>query len=407
MYLPANNINQLFLNALQQLFYEGEKIEVRGKKTIELHPYFATLDNPLNRTLMVEGRGNNPFATLAETMWVLAGRNDVEWLKYFLPRAPDFSDDGKVWRAGYGPRIRSWNNRNPYIDATVKLEMTEEEMKEFKEKWEKQMSGPIIGKIIETKYVESPAKIDQVKWVIKQLEKDSYSRQAVISIWDPAEECTVEQTKDYPCNDWLHFMIRNDKLDCEVVVRSNDVVWGYSAINVYEWTVLQEIIAGALGIEVGKYYHYTSSMHIYDNYFDKAKKMLEKDYVEYGLPPFRFVDKKIDIDKYLHYVEEICRWTEFHTGQVNARSLDFRDIPEPLKRVRQLLECYCMFKEAKAQDALNQEVWDRYYEIMSRQPFSDLKVSCHAWLMRNIMKKKGYTFLIAIKDVRAMQDMKL
>jgi thymidylate synthase len=57
---------------------------------------------------VLPGRNNNVFAQLAETAWVLAGRNDLAFLGHYLPRVADFSDDGRTWRGAYGPRIRRW-----------------------------------------------------------------------------------------------------------------------------------------------------------------------------------------------------------------------------------------------------------------------------------------------------------
>lgn len=361
--LEEENLNQLFHETLWQILANGEEVVTRGLKSKELHPYLCVLSNPLKRTLLYPGRGNNPFATLAETMWVLAGRNDVEWLKFFLPRAPDFSDDGKVWRAGYGPRIREWSLRR------------------YERNWH-----IASDKVIDT---DCRFKVDQVEWVVKQLQKDLYTRQAVISIWDPAEECTVEKTKDYPCNDWLHFMVRNDKLDCEVVVRSNDVLWGFSAINVYEWTVLQEIIAAALGIEVGKYYHYTSSMHMYENHWEKGEKLLkyypdEED--TYNLPVFKFCNGTIDISKYLRDIELLCKVLQLDTI--------FETVKHPeLVEVYKILKAYAGAKSDDLQ-------WEKYEPIMKSVPFTDLKVSCHYYAMRNIFGKKKYTIPEAIADMK-------
>lgn len=164
--IKADSLQESVKEILGRLLCDGESVDVRGYKTLELHPCLIEITNPQKRTLLYPRRGNNPFATLAETMWVLSGRNDVKWLSMFLSRAKEFSDDYNsetgegVWRAGYGPRIRNWQGFNG--------------------------KGDIVT-------------VDQLEFVINQLKKDSGTRQAVISIWDPAKECTVGSTKDFPC----------------------------------------------------------------------------------------------------------------------------------------------------------------------------------------------------------------
>ena len=340
-------------------------------------------------------------------MWVLAGRSDVELLKFFLPRAPDFSDDGKVWRAGYGPRLRNWHGFGYSNSPMAKIKMSDEQLKEFKEHWKQQHSGAIVVRNPPPTVVKTFCEVDQVQFVIKQLEKDLYTRQAIISIWDPGLECTVEETKDYPCNNWIHFMVRDGKLNCEVVVRSNDLLWGFSAINMYEWTVLQELIAGHLDIPVGRYIHYTSSMHLYENHWDKAKKLIDTNYftcIGGHIPPFKFVEGKIDINNYFKSIEEICKHFEVYAGiKEESWDLEVMGCPKPLMHCFHLLTCFARLKKAKDRNDLSPDDWDKYYKTMGYIPFSDLKVSCHYYVVRNFEKIKGYPMKEAIEDVKDMK----
>ena len=131
-----------------------QKRYVRGLTTLEIHPAMVILDNPRNRFLSSVYRKNNIIAQLAEIVWVLGGRKDMDFLKYYLPNAVNFSDDGVTWRAAYGPRLRNWSG------------------------------------------------VDQVDYVINAIKKDKYTRQAVISIWDPYKEIMAFKeggTKDFPC----------------------------------------------------------------------------------------------------------------------------------------------------------------------------------------------------------------
>jgi len=333
----AENLQESIKLILKKLLTEGSEIIVREKKTLELHPCFIQINNPRKRTLLFPKRGNNPFATLAETLWVLAGRNDMDFLSKFLPRAKDFSDNGLDWRAGYGPRLRNW--------------------KGFNDK----------NEIIE---------VDQIKFVVKQLLKDFNSRQAVISIWDPAKECTIDNTRDYCCSNWIHFMVRNNVLDCCVVIRSNDLIFGMSAINVYEFTVIQEIIANCLNINVGKYFHMSDSMHVYENFngfegIEKSKNLL-KNYIDLpNLPTFEFARQGVELGIYLSAIENCC---DVLCDNKNRYYTEFKD----LQQIYYLLEWYMMRDISK----------DTWKDIMKLISFTDLKVACDYWVHKNIFKEK-------------------
>ncbi|HOY80529.1 MAG TPA: thymidylate synthase [Rhodoglobus sp.] len=220
------NANQTLQILLSRLLTEGKDVPSRVGNTKELTFQSFMVRDPQNRYITAPGRHVSVPAQIAETMWVLAGRNDTEWLSAYLPQAPKFADDGEHWRAGYGPRIRSWNGE------------------------------------------------DQLENVIRLLREDPMTRQAVISIWDPASDLTSE-TLDRPCNNWLHFLTRDGVLNLNIAIRSNDVMWGWSGINFFEWSVLLEVVASCTGLKVGNLYFNVSSLHLYERHFEKAKRIVE------------------------------------------------------------------------------------------------------------------------------------
>lgn len=209
----------------------ADEINSRAGLTKEMSHVSITLLEPWRREILTHYRKPNLAAQVAETMWVLTGRDDIGWLEHYLPRCRDFSDDGLTWRAGYGKRLRKWEDH-----AHVKV-------------------------------------TDQLAYVINTLKASPSSRQAVMSIWDPAID--TDPGKDIPCNNWLSFNSRLGRLDLTVAIRSNDVIWGWSGINQFEWSALQEIVAGILGLEVGVLNFVQTSFHLYDRHFAKAHKIVE------------------------------------------------------------------------------------------------------------------------------------
>ena len=147
----TRNITDSLLEILKEIDENGEVIIARGQEQREVLSKLTKIERPYERFLVLPGRNNNVFAQIAETAWVLAGRDDLSFLSHYLPRASDFSDDGKTWRAAYGPRIRRWGGQ-----------------------------------------------IDQVKEVVERLREDPFTKRAVASIFDPSSDFI--ETRDVPCN---------------------------------------------------------------------------------------------------------------------------------------------------------------------------------------------------------------
>jgi thymidylate synthase len=274
-----------FVRELEQVRRRGKPVTVRGRPTHELLARQVTLEKPRERFITIPGRGNDPVATIAETMWVLAGHSDMAFLSRYLSRATDYSDDGVVWRAAYGPRIRAWGEQQ----------------------------------------------VDQIDAVRQLLSADPTSRRAVAAIYDPAQDFANE-SKDVPCNNWLHFMLREGRLDLNVVIRSNDIFWGFSGINTFEWSVLHEAMAFWVGASVGPVNFFISSLHLYDEFDDRAERCLsrfdERSGYESGWGPVGFATPWESFD------EVVSRWFEIEAGLAEGqnRRSDVEAFPDPLLR---------------------------------------------------------------------------
>jgi thymidylate synthase len=230
------NISFATVDSVADVLQSGVEVRVRGKLTRELLGRVTSLERPYERYLFVPKRHNDVFAQFAETMWMLAGRDDIGWLARYLPRAPEFSDDGKIWHGAYGPRLRRWNES-----------------------------------------------IDQLNEVRQLLTKDLTSRRAVMTLFDPARDYIV--SKDIPCNNWLSWIARDGRLHLSVAIRSNDAMWGFSGVNAFEWSVLQELMSFWLGLETGPTTYFATSFHLYDIHFDRVRQM-NKSF--HGLTPYDF-----------------------------------------------------------------------------------------------------------------------
>jgi thymidylate synthase len=261
-------------------------------------PVTVTYTNPTERVLFNAARDANPFSLLYESLWMLAGRNDVAPLAYYTKRFAEFSDDGRTLNGAYGYR---WRNRYDYYVNEV--------------------------------FGQGQGKTDQLDLIVQHLKADPTSRRAVLQMWNVEDDllkigkepCScggsnrveVKQaegikvtkactkcldgltfgSKDVCCNLSVMFSIRHvphhyydggpdcgeDQLEVTVTNRSNDLIWGLLGANYVTFSVLQEYVAARLGVAVGKYHHFTSNLHCYIDRPDwKPEELLADEGEGYG-----------------------------------------------------------------------------------------------------------------------------
>lgn len=161
------------------------------------------------------------YSAIGELVWYLSGSDALAQIQYYIERYHEFSDDGTTLNGAYGPRIFS------------------------------------------RKRCEVPeAASDEWQRVIDVLKARTGSRNAVIQIYSNADG--NKKTNDIPCTCTLQFAIRRNKLEMHVHMRSNDAYLGLPH-DVFSFTMMQEIAARELGVDVGRYQHSVASLHLYDD----------------------------------------------------------------------------------------------------------------------------------------------
>jgi thymidylate synthase len=103
---------------------------------------------------------------------------------------------------------------------------------------------------------------NQLRKVINMLQANPSTRQACVSIYDAKE--INSYSNDTPCTYAVQFTILNEKLNMSVVMRSNDLWYGFCN-DQYCFSCLQILVAYELGIELGEYYHFAHNLHLYNN----------------------------------------------------------------------------------------------------------------------------------------------
>jgi hypothetical protein len=227
--IVARNVNDAF-KFFRTLLARDEslwrKIAPRGLPTLEWRgPFTTEYQCPTERVHFSASRDANPFFHFFEALWILDGRSDVAYLAQFNSNISSFSDDGISFHAPYGHRLRRTpNNAGGHG------------------RW----APPL----------------DQIREAIKLLRADHDTRQVVLSIWDPVRDLGAK-TKDVPCNDLVMLKIRDGALDMTVCCRSNDAVWGCYGANVVQFSTIQEFVALAVEVKVGRYRQLSDSFHFY------------------------------------------------------------------------------------------------------------------------------------------------
>jgi hypothetical protein len=220
----------VFQHALETDDRYGVKVvSPRAMETLEISPFLCSLTNPRSRLAYNEKRSFNLMHAINESLLLFADEPATLDDYPFVDMKP-FSDDGNYLLGSYGYRV-----------------------------------SPLLGRLLD------------------MLRSDPDTRQAVMPIFqygDLIGQNGAVETKDVPCTETIQFLIRDGKLDCFVNMRSNDFFWGFP-YDVFQFTVMQEVMAMSLDIEIGTYYHYTASLHVYDRHYDWLKRINGFDPIEF------------------------------------------------------------------------------------------------------------------------------
>lgn len=233
MEIVANSVSQAVNEGFQWLAVAGrEDVSRNGRVIVAPEPVLTRYLQPTHRVLFSPLRDANPYFHLMESLWMLAGRNDIAFPAYFNSRFKLYSDDGYTQPGAYGWRWRCY-----------------------------------FG-------------YDQLNLVAQELSRRPDSRRAVLAMWDGgcgADHPQVGEdggttgdfirlqhgTNDAPCNTHAYFDIVYNKLNLTVCCRSNDMYWGGYGANAVHMSVLQEYMASWLNVGVGEYRQFSNNFHVY------------------------------------------------------------------------------------------------------------------------------------------------
>jgi thymidylate synthase len=239
--IEGRDVNELYWRGMQMLRAEGREDDSRvGRVLVFPEPVTSVYHRPTQRVLLDQRRAANPFFHLFESLWMLAGRDDVAALNHYITDfGTRFAEPNGRVHGAYGHR---WRNA--------------------------------LG-------------FDQIEVIVRRLTENWRDRQCVLQMWDarkptcPAGECDAPEMgsddlrgnwKDRPCNTHVYFRVRNEPageettrnyLDMLISCRSNDIVYGAYGANAVHFSVLHEYIAGRIDAAVGKMEQMSFNYHAY------------------------------------------------------------------------------------------------------------------------------------------------
>jgi thymidylate synthase len=232
-------IHEAYLGALRDVWYDYEhRSSPRGQPTREICDYSFRVLKPVDEAIVTnDAERNRTIASYTQ--------KETELYDSCTNLASDFGKASKFWlklanpdetvNSAYGYLI--WKNRshgNPVFEDYVTNQPA---------------------------YMRTPW-----EWCVESLKADKDTRQAILRFSLP--EHAWAGNRDFPCTMHGNFLIRDDKLNLSITMRSNDLMKGL----VYDmpwfisllYKMVDELKNTYPDLSVGTYTHTSHSMHIYE-----------------------------------------------------------------------------------------------------------------------------------------------
>lgn len=252
----------------------GEAIVAPGPVTIHYaRPKLHVLRNPI--------RDANPFFHLLEAMWMLAGRDDAYFLDHYIKGFSKAYAKGGIVPDAYGYRWKYGLNFN------------------------------------------------QLYEIARQLKENSSTRQCVLQMWGAGVKDLLADTIK-PCNLTATFRIKDNKLSMTVFNRSNDLIYGCCGANAVHFPIMQEYLAGMIGVQLGEYWQISTNLHIYRSHIDMMFKRIQNKiarleyYLEDKDPYYSAFQPLVkypesfdqDIEELMVYIDEVHKDQDGYDGNI-------------------------------------------------------------------------------------------
>jgi thymidylate synthase len=211
MIINAHNANEAYVQSKKLLKDSSIDSSPRGLKIKERLGVSIKILNPRDRIITEQNRNFPLKGALAEFLWYMTENPSISLITPYLKHWERYSDNGETVNSNYGFQ---WKN--------------------------------------------------QINSVIEKIKRDPDTRQAVVNLYH--DDYSSYYGKDNVCTPSFQFLLRDDLLYLIVNARSRDLVRG-ECIDQFTFTLLQELVANELGVDVGFYQVNIGSLHVYEEHF--------------------------------------------------------------------------------------------------------------------------------------------
>jgi len=324
--IRTRNIHQALPIALDLMKEIGQ---IRGSRNgpvlVAPCPVVTEYTRPWERVSFWKQRDANPFLHLYESLWMLAGRNDLRPLLKFTKNFSKYSDDGVIMHGAYGYR------------------------------WRMSAAG------------------DQLSKIAYSLRRNPDDRRCVLQMWNAAQDLAKDGV-DFPCNLMATFQ-RNDagELDMTVFCRSNDIIWGCYGANAVHFSILQEYMARWIGCEIGVYRQISVNWHAYVDVFNKVCH-----------PEYDVMDRPYGQQEVRYASPTLVEWEQALVIVHNAIDNNFFQVDfcsewsSWTRLLYTIFKAHWMFRSYAAPENYIQPL--AYLNL--EDPHNDWIVACRQWLQR-------------------------
>lgn len=222
-------------STLERVLRDGETVKggqsasrASGRDSSELLAYQIVITNARERIIWNAKSPLNAVTGIARFVWTMAGSDRLADIAFYEPRVAPYTDDGiSVPGSSYGHRI-----------------------------------------------VQVRPGINQLTSAITRLKEDLSSRRIAITIFQP--EDIVRTSADIPCAFGLFYHVRDGQLYATLIMRSNNAIT-LLPFNIFEFSLLAEVVACEAGVELGPFVYQAASMHLFTSDAKRAHDIIAAD----------------------------------------------------------------------------------------------------------------------------------
>lgn len=212
-----SDVNSEWVTAVSDCLKSGSIEVPRGLAVRERLCKTTTVD--MSRpVLTIKSRRLSYKFMAAEAAWILSGDNRLAPLLPYNKRMASYSDDGVHLSGAYGPMV-----------------------------------------------------VEQLPYVVRCLESDPSSRQAVMTVWRPRPGAS----KDVPCTVSLQFLVRGGRLHVVDTMRSSDLWLGWP-YDVFSMSMIALRVSQLLKHHppLGQLHLTAGSSHVYESDIEAVRRVL-------------------------------------------------------------------------------------------------------------------------------------